>query len=249
MSALLLNYPKRPHELPDDLESFVHVIDWLTLRYHKQWPNRKGLSNHLFTMYEETSRSADWFDVGSNTKLQSMWSGTPGFDLNGLKPEALRVLIHKLAELCQKHYSSLDYEKDMKPYLPNEPFNSTEPATPVNPLPRYTRGSSRADAPAIPPKPKGPSVCKDHSEICSVFSAVASADLEVFWNGKKLYDQFVDLPPAGAVMSASYSSSSKRSSQNVGSSEGPGKKKKTDRSSRSAQLSSGGTKVASSILV
>ncbi|CAL1706171.1 unnamed protein product [Somion occarium] len=35
MSALLLSYPKNPHEVADDLESFLHVPTWEILHFHR----------------------------------------------------------------------------------------------------------------------------------------------------------------------------------------------------------------------
>jgi hypothetical protein len=33
MSANLLQHPGKMHTLTDDLESFLHVLGWMTLRY------------------------------------------------------------------------------------------------------------------------------------------------------------------------------------------------------------------------
>ncbi len=52
MSALLLKYPKKPHQLSADLESFVHLINWLTIRYYVDWENPSELSGHVSTVYE-----------------------------------------------------------------------------------------------------------------------------------------------------------------------------------------------------
>ena len=35
MSALSLRYPYKPNTLADDLESFIHVVTYLGLRFHR----------------------------------------------------------------------------------------------------------------------------------------------------------------------------------------------------------------------
>ncbi|KAI0785644.1 hypothetical protein C8Q75DRAFT_324340 [Abortiporus biennis] len=57
VSALLLYYPNKQHDLADDLESFVHVIYWFCLRFHDHNLTRTTLlgSYHLFMCVDRNS--------------------------------------------------------------------------------------------------------------------------------------------------------------------------------------------------
>jgi hypothetical protein len=54
MSAALQENPSKEHTCEDDLESFVHVLTWLCLRYMKTTlsANTKGLADTITDLYE-----------------------------------------------------------------------------------------------------------------------------------------------------------------------------------------------------
>ncbi len=114
MSGLLLNYPTKPHTLANNLESFVHLINWLTIRYHKKWPVPSQLRTHILSVYEQVARQ-DGYDLGSDSKLDNMQRGYQGYSTKGL-PQALSDLVMGLAAMCKEHLSSIDYEADVYPY-------------------------------------------------------------------------------------------------------------------------------------
>ena len=45
MSALALQYPRRPIAVSDDLESFVYVFMYCSLRFHEHSLSRKDLTS------------------------------------------------------------------------------------------------------------------------------------------------------------------------------------------------------------
>ncbi|KAJ3477491.1 hypothetical protein NLI96_g10424 [Meripilus lineatus] len=112
MSALLLKNPGKPHHVSDDIESFVHVIDWLTFRFHIDWASEGFLGfpaawNHFM----EYSRNAKGVDVGGGEKFRNLRSGEPAFLVNLVDSDALGTLVQWLADLCKEHYSSPDAAK------------------------------------------------------------------------------------------------------------------------------------------
>lgn len=115
MSSLLLNFPKKPLQLSDDLESFIHVLYWLTIRFQVHWPHPANAWS-IVDAYEEARRTDDGYDVGSWQKLSNMQQGTPGFHLALVKSKPLASLIRKLSQLCKAHHASLNWERDLKPY-------------------------------------------------------------------------------------------------------------------------------------
>lgn len=211
MSALLLNYPKKPHQLSDDLESFVHVISWLTLRYHIRCINPELLSTRLYSMYEFAKRSADGYDFGSSDKFINMLSGYPGFYLPDVRPRALRRLIKDLAKMCKEHYTSLDPEKDLQPYacdgldplaarkvnsgiashtfLPDQ-VKSSRPS--MLSLRRHPQSTPK-EYPSIITKKKGEALLVNHDRILETFQEAFRLDIAK-WTGDKLADQFAKLP-------------------------------------------------------
>lgn len=56
MSALLLKSPDKVHEVPHDIESFVHVINCLILRFHRDQKTRHSLLCAVFR-YTERGRT------------------------------------------------------------------------------------------------------------------------------------------------------------------------------------------------
>lgn len=81
MSARLLMDPKKPYELADDLESFVHVVDWLALKYHR--PHNmlhNQLATHIFGMYDDYDiDDSDQTHKGGQQKLSVFQKNKPQF--------------------------------------------------------------------------------------------------------------------------------------------------------------------------
>lgn len=196
MSAILLNYPKRPQQLSDDLESFVHLINWLTLRFHIPCQRIEELSGHLYLTYEISTPSEDGYDIGSITKLKNMRKGDPGFLLGVVQSQILQQLVEDLAEMCKEHYSSLDLEKDLKPFACKERIPEVRSAPNIDrpSLPRFFDPK-----PTPPPhhrihNPRKP-LLDNHDRILELFVNALSVPNDV-WKGEsedRLEDQFARL--------------------------------------------------------
>ncbi|KAJ3477492.1 hypothetical protein NLI96_g10425 [Meripilus lineatus] len=112
MSALLLQNPGKPHQVSDDIESFVHVINWLAFRFHIDWGSR-GFTGFPASLqhFAEYMRNEKGVDMGGGAKLVNIRHGQPGFDPSFVTEPALGTLVESLADLCKEHYSSPDAAK------------------------------------------------------------------------------------------------------------------------------------------
>ena len=126
MSALSLKYPFKPNDLADDLESFIHVITYCSLRFH--WHDKTSgslnsgvlperlfhinssnvpLAQHVYNLYEESTRHGDvytggWFKYLTNSSV------SPDFVLSRNVSAELLTLVKRLYELLAAQYAELD---------------------------------------------------------------------------------------------------------------------------------------------
>ncbi len=232
MSGLLVNYPTKPHTLADDLESFVHLINWLTIRYHKECKTLQDLQDLkilVSQVYEQVARTPDGYDVGSKRKLRNMQKGEIGYDSEGL-PRALSDLVTGLAEMCKEHLSSIDYEANVYPYAVQVQETTVPPIIerPVKAIPKRLResflegeGVQPLSQPRTKPeaiKLKGKAVMNNHDTIYLLLcQALRTSDES--WGGSnvKLDDQFAKLGSISldCLTLAGGSSASTASSSNV----------------------------------
>ncbi len=149
MSAASLQIPLKPHTLADDLESFIYVITFCSLRFHFHsmthpeitnaslsprsdttlWGvnlANKRLCNHVNDYYhrhEPDLRSG--FVVGGDQKLTAAELGRPGwrFDTGAHRvvSPALVNLVKGLYALLKKHYQQLDVLMLQEEYLKSSP--------------------------------------------------------------------------------------------------------------------------------
>ncbi|KAH9835411.1 uncharacterized protein C8Q71DRAFT_849042 [Rhodofomes roseus] len=109
MSARLLQNPGKKHEVADDIESFIHVFNWMCLRFVKHnltWKPRL-LQMHVVHMYEEQETMVDGEknkeEIGGEAKATQMLYGALAVELTD--PETpLGELLDELASLCREHY-------------------------------------------------------------------------------------------------------------------------------------------------
>ncbi|KAL6300803.1 hypothetical protein BKA93DRAFT_902792 [Sparassis latifolia] len=128
MSALLLQFPRKRCEVSDDLESFMHVVNWLALKWYRHHLRlTTTLQQHIADTYNERSLF-DGYDVGGHQKLQQIWIGKVPFILS-IKG-GLSNLLEKLMELCNEHYKTVD--------MASLKLQKTQPETP-QPVPRQPR--------------------------------------------------------------------------------------------------------------
>ena len=132
LSALALQYPKKPIELADDLESFVYVILYMALRWHRHKMSPpssvEGLpeeelikingSNNLlavrvYNLFCESWDREDGYEGGGDYKRIHIEIGkVPVERENGPDGQRtpLALLLDRLYKLLHIHYLSLDRE-------------------------------------------------------------------------------------------------------------------------------------------
>ena len=138
MSATLVEYPRKPNELADDIESFVYVITLAILRFHRTSLEDKTLSAHISMTYHNALRTPDGYYVGSKEKLKNIRAGNPGFEMLE-STSSLALLLDGLWKLGREHYATLDH-KDLETRWGVKPVR--EPRVPASP---YKLHHPRAD--------------------------------------------------------------------------------------------------------
>ncbi|KAI0634546.1 hypothetical protein C8Q77DRAFT_1073101 [Trametes polyzona] len=151
-SALLQCYPKKRYELSDDLESFVHVLNWCTLKYlpHDMsgLAQRGSLSsifaNHFDDAFQNPTESHQ-----RNEKLLAMQQGTmiarPFWAFGDSEQLPLTTLLRELAEMCKAHYDTVDVEQ-----LADLKFDSSVVlAPPREPVPKNSKQNMDAQIASI----------------------------------------------------------------------------------------------------
>ncbi|CAL1706669.1 unnamed protein product [Somion occarium] len=110
MSALLLSYPKKPHEVADDLESFFHVLTWEILRFHETGLTPQEMADIRRTY--EAFHERGGYHTCTRAKLTAVETGKHGFEPNVHQNSiGLQTLWSKLSTLCAEHYRSLDWNE------------------------------------------------------------------------------------------------------------------------------------------
>ncbi|TBU36750.1 hypothetical protein BD309DRAFT_877769 [Dichomitus squalens] len=107
-SAVSGRYPRKPYEVSDDVESFVHVFHYSVLRFH-QTDLTSGLANAFslhFSAYER--RSTDGAHMGSSTKWYHCRANGQFFAPAG--NDALSKMLRSIGALCYQHYSLIDVD-------------------------------------------------------------------------------------------------------------------------------------------
>ncbi|KAL6300807.1 hypothetical protein BKA93DRAFT_752437 [Sparassis latifolia] len=106
LDTLLLQFPRKRYEVSDDLESFMHVVNWLALKWYRH-RLRAGitLQQHMADTYDHWAR-VDGYDLGGHEKLQQIRIGEVPFILS--VKGGLSSLLEKLMELCHEHYKTID---------------------------------------------------------------------------------------------------------------------------------------------
>ncbi len=153
MSAASLQLPLKPHTLADDLESFIHVITFCSLRFHVHTMTLRDisasspdsdevlysansanqpLSNYVHQHYDTHIKDPQsGYTVGGEHKMLYARQGELNWDFAvGLVSPALVNLVKRLYDLLQKHYKQLDIKLLKAEYsgIPQDPrFLPTSP--------------------------------------------------------------------------------------------------------------------------
>ncbi|KAK7687794.1 hypothetical protein QCA50_009013 [Cerrena zonata] len=85
MSALQQRYPKKPYQVSDDIEGFVHIILWCAMRYLDHDYLEPGIfANLVEGMFKSRTHSIDGVlaGTGSPIKWHAVKGGHPPFHLS-----------------------------------------------------------------------------------------------------------------------------------------------------------------------
>lgn len=215
MSALLLRCPQKPHQVSDDVESFVHVINWLTLRF-QVFSTPEGI-DYALTMYEEYRRNEQGFDVGGSIKSRKLKNGNLDFDLDMIQPPALKAAVQRLLVMCKEHYSSPEVVKalsdaELQPEplalspTPDENEDNEVPA-PQEEYPRHACQDPVETAPV-----GGKPLMDGHREIQGILYAMLTGSTDpTLWQGVKFGDQFLKRPKRTCLTDLAVSASAQGS--------------------------------------
>ncbi|KAH9841745.1 uncharacterized protein C8Q71DRAFT_700328 [Rhodofomes roseus] len=121
ISAVLLKWPGQfAHQIWNDLESFIHVLHWMCVRFHitDRSLDRADLIQHVTQLYDDSHKDDKGNSVGGRRKLDFLKHGIVPFHLlrgsAATNPQSpgLHSLLRELADLYKQHY------KWLSPQLP-----------------------------------------------------------------------------------------------------------------------------------
>ena len=105
MSAKLLRDVRKMHELGDDLESFLHVLGWTTLRYLPAVDSYEASGEDMKT-FDGHRRFAGGPDIGGRLKVLMLCrGGYPSEDFQPRQPTPLSGLLRALSSPFASLYS------------------------------------------------------------------------------------------------------------------------------------------------
>lgn len=115
MSGALLKYPLKPHDLADDLESFVHVLCFVALCFQAHSLSPRGqknseniaLAQFMKSFFFEASVYGN-FTIGGFRKMHNIQQGRPDFILDNSQGP-LATLITELYKILERHYIAFDW--------------------------------------------------------------------------------------------------------------------------------------------
>lgn len=196
MSARLLRYPKKKHEFTDDIESIIHLLQWMCFRFYEH--NLTGVVGQLKTriigLYEvyDQQKAEEKGSFGGEIKYRDITYGNPAVELSD-RNSPLAKLLSDLAKILQRHYLAVEPTK-------RQAFTTARPAggrsgasALVNAIKRSTAakvplGSSKASVSSteVQPTPE----LMDHAKALDAFLAAVSGD-QIAWQVlNKTPDQF-----------------------------------------------------------
>ncbi|KAI1781713.1 hypothetical protein LXA43DRAFT_1159140 [Ganoderma leucocontextum] len=170
--------PEQLHELSDDLESFVHVLNYCAVKY---LPNK--LSNEDYRVASFISRVYDHvrqsgvLDKGSHEKLELLVGNKPFVELQNPK-QPLSLLLQALSALCYHHYHHIQFALPDPQYVTDPGLMSVErgrfaqmlSATKTrNPAARVVHRTVTPSTTVLPPPDPSKSPFNDHDAIVLEF--------------------------------------------------------------------------------
>ncbi|KAH9903275.1 hypothetical protein C8Q73DRAFT_662079 [Cubamyces lactineus] len=102
LSAGLVTYSDKPHVLSDDLESVMHILNWLALKHlqTEQSNNREALAQYMAYLYDSATAEG----AGSSQKWISTSSGYGFFTHRYPRHHPFIALLTDLSVLCKRQY-------------------------------------------------------------------------------------------------------------------------------------------------
>ena len=101
--------PDQPHELSDDLESFVHVLNYCAL---KHLPNNLSNDDYRLALFissvYDRVRHSGGLEKGSKDKLDLLVGNKPFVQLEP-RNQPLHYLLEALSHLCYQHYYHIQF--------------------------------------------------------------------------------------------------------------------------------------------
>ncbi|TFY54577.1 hypothetical protein EVJ58_g8777 [Rhodofomes roseus] len=192
MSARLLLNPDKQHELADDLESFLHVLRWMCLRFyeHRLTHSPPELRDHVLTFYEAIGvRRDDHEDTGGAQKYITMCDGynpVPLLDSDSPLDELLR----NLASVFRAHYAAVEPKKPVKPVRKERQLIEDAADSDLLLQSMLSSGSFTDDEDDV--EPQTPVVAQElvnHTPIRNAFGKALRRPASL-WELKKMDDQF-----------------------------------------------------------
>ncbi|KAI0372561.1 hypothetical protein BV20DRAFT_1050868 [Pilatotrama ljubarskyi] len=112
MSALMQCCPQKPYEVSDDLESFVHLLNWCSYKYlkHENTGQPDYFAREFVQFYDQPLPEGSSFS--SSPKFKQIMLGLPF--VRGLPDpdnNPLSMLLERLAKMCRDHYMSAEIRK------------------------------------------------------------------------------------------------------------------------------------------
>ncbi|KAH9841735.1 uncharacterized protein C8Q71DRAFT_738543 [Rhodofomes roseus] len=206
ISAILLRWPgKFVHHIWNDLESFIHVLHWMCLRFQitNKSLDRNDLIAYVEGLYDRSTKDEAGDSIGGHTKLQHLQDGTVPFHLIGgsaatdaqLSP-GLHSLLRELADLYKQHYKWLDPQLPESAQADRQKRESQKVVPPggqewhMSSAPRKSRTRARSNLkkPTAEDKPPEPAL-STHTAIMELFDEML--ETRAMWvDDAKVADQF-----------------------------------------------------------
>ncbi|PIL34283.1 hypothetical protein GSI_03058 [Ganoderma sinense ZZ0214-1] len=191
-SAVLGRYPRKPYEVSDDIESFIHVYHYSVLRFHRT-NMTESLKDEVSIIYEQAViRSEDGAHMGSNSKFNNMYMAKSFITVKG--NSTLQTILGRLAQLYSQHYATIDEDVYDRKYDPGANTACDEDQDKgggnaavedanqevIASLERTSNGLSSVPAETL----------RDHSELLSFFSKIGD---KLQWKPGDLTKSQIDL--------------------------------------------------------
>ncbi|KAH9924233.1 hypothetical protein B0H21DRAFT_895108 [Amylocystis lapponica] len=182
MSARSLIDPTKPYAVADDAEAFVHVVQWLSLKYHKTRdliPSQ--LASHVWTAYDAYGIDNAGYHVGGVSKLSDIRGVSPHTPIfyrpkgSGTHLPFVRFL-NSLSIMCREDYL---FHRWLGGQIDEEPEESD------------------------PPVPEGTDTLGTHRGIIEHFDNILRLGDKEWWPQDKLDSQYSSLMKISTLLHTS----------------------------------------------